>query len=130
MSQGKPFTVKSFQDYLREKKLMGNSCDECKNLMIPPRMLCTKCRGKKLSWSQFRGEGSLETFTIVHVPPSFLKDKTPYAIGIVRLDEGPKVTARLVNVDVERPETIKMSMRVIVEYMQEGTQPFLGFKPA
>jgi hypothetical protein len=48
----------------------------------------------------------------------------------VRLDEGPKVTARLVNVDVERPETIKMSMRLIVEYIQEGIQPFLAFKPA
>jgi len=130
MSEDKPFTAKSFQDSLKERRLMGNFCEECKTLMVPPRIMCIECRGKKLRWSQLSGKGILETFTVVHVAPTFLKDKAPYAVGIVKLNEGPMLTARLVNVDVQRPETIKIGVPMIIDYTEEEGKTLLVFKPA
>ena len=129
MVEERPFTVKSFHDFLKERKLMGNLCEDCKTLMIPPRLICIACGSKKLEWSQFSGKGSLATFTVVHVPPTFLKDKAPYAVGIVRLDEGPKITARLTDVDVQRPEAIQIGMVMTADYLDEDGRVLLTFKP-
>jgi len=130
LSQDRPFTAKSYHDFLKEKRLMGNLCQDCKALMVPPRMTCMECRGNKLKWSQLSGKGSLETFTVVHVAPTFLKDKAPYAVGIVKLEEGPMITARLVGLDVQAPETIKISMPMVADYVEENGKPLLVFKPA
>jgi len=129
MTVEKPFTVKSYYDFLREKKIMGNLCEDCKTLMVPPRITCMGCRGKRLRWTQFRGKGSLESFTVVHVAPTFLKDKVPYAVGIVTLEEGPMLTARLMGVDVLKPETIKIGMTMMADYVEENGKPLLVFKP-
>jgi uncharacterized OB-fold protein len=129
MSVEKPFTIKSYYDFLREKKIMGNLCEDCKTLMVPPRMTCMGCKGKRLRWTQFGGEGSLESFTVVHVAPNFLKDKAPYALGIIRLKEGPMLTARLVGVDVRKPEMMTIGMAMIADYVEEEGKPLLIFKP-
>jgi hypothetical protein len=128
--EDKPFTVKSYYDFLKEKKLMGNSCGDCKALMVPPRLVCIQCRGKRLDWVQFSGKGSLETFTVIHVPPTFLKEKAPYAVGIVKLEEGPMVTARLLGVDAQNPEKIKLGMSMVADYIEENGRTILAFKPA
>ncbi|MBS7622455.1 Zn-ribbon domain-containing OB-fold protein [Candidatus Bathyarchaeota archaeon] len=130
MSQDRPFTAKSFYDFVREKVLMGCICQDCKTIMVPPRMSCIECGGERLRWSELSGKGSLETFTIVHVAPAFLKDKAPYAVGIVRLEEGPMITARLVGLDVLKPETFKIGMPMVVGYADEGGRPLLVFRPA
>jgi uncharacterized OB-fold protein len=130
LSQDRPFTAKSFYDFLGEKVLMGSTCQDCKTIMIPPRMTCIECRGERLRWFQMSGKGSLETFTIVHVAPAFLKDKAPYAVGIVRLEEGPMITARLVGLDVLKPEAFKIGMPMIVDFTEEGGKPLLVFRPA
>ena len=129
MDDEKPFTVKSFYEFLKERRLMGNLCEECKTLMAPPRITCIECRGKRLRWYQLSGKGILETFTIVHVAPTFLKDKAPYAVGIVRLSEGPMLTARLLGVDVQRPEGIKIGMPLAADYVEEDGKTVLVFKP-
>ena len=129
MSVEKPFTVKSYYDFLREKKLMGNLCQDCKTLMVPPRTTCAGCRGKRLRWTQFSGKGSLESFTVVHVAPAFLRDKVPYAVGIVKLEEGPMLTARLANIDMLKSETIKIGMAMKADYIEEDGRPLLTFKP-
>jgi len=128
--QDRPFTAKSYYDFLKEKRLMGSLCDDCNALMVPPRMTCMECRGNKLKWSQLSGKGSLATFTVVHVAPTFLKDKAPYAVGIVKLEEGPMMTARLVGIDVRRPEAIKIGMPMVADYIEENGKPLLVFKLA
>ena len=109
---------------------MGNLCDDCKAIMVPPRMTCMKCRENRLKWFQLSGKGSLETFTVIHVAPTFLKDKAPYAVGIIKLEEGPMITARLVDVDVQRPEAIKIGMAMVADFAEENGKPLLVFKPA
>ena len=130
MGERESFTIKSFYNFLGDRKLMGVKCLDCSNLMVPPRMICTECKGRRLEWFEFKGDGKLETFTVIHVAPTIFKDKAPYVLGIVRLEEGPMITGRVTNVDPKEPENIKVGMKVRVDFVQELGQTYLAFRPA
>lgn len=57
----------------------------------------------------------------------------PYCSGVVELEEGGKVDARIEGVDPTRPETIKVGMPLKVKFLhREGGDPpetYLGFEP-
>lgn len=108
---------------------MGVKCLNCDNLMVPPRVICKECKGKKLEWFEFKSEGKLETFSIIHVGPTAHKDKVPYCIGVVRFMEGPMLTGRLIGVEPDKPENIRVGMKVIAEFIHESGQTILAFKP-
>lgn len=125
----KPYTIKSFFDYLESKKLMGVKCLDCGNLMIPPRMICNKCNKQRFEWFQFTGHGTLATFTVLYVPPTFLKEKSPYVLGIVKLDEGPMVTSRIINIEPSDHTNITIDMKLKIEFVNENNRPLLAFRP-
>ncbi len=108
---------------------MGIKCLECSELLIPPRIICPKCKGKKFDWIEFKGDGIIRTFTILHVAPTKLKDIAPYIIGIVELDEGPLITGRISNFGSDNPQNIKIGMRVRVDFIKESEKTILAFKP-
>lgn len=92
--------------------LKGVECTNCGHKMFPARSLCPKCRHLsigKLKPLAFSGEGTVETFTIVHSPPQGFELQAPYVIGIVKLVEGPHVTGQVVDA---KPADVKIGMRV------------------
>ena len=83
----------SFNEFLREEKLMATRCKGCGALHLPPRALCPKCHGEDMEWEQMKGEGKLATFTAVAVSATLMLEKgfgrdNPNCVGIVELDEG------------------------------------------
>jgi len=93
-------------------KLEGNQCTVCGKKFYPPREICDDCHRKsvgKMEKFQFSGLGKLHTYTVIHTPPSEFKDQSPYIVGIVELEEGPKVTTQIVECD---PENVKIGMPV------------------
>jgi uncharacterized OB-fold protein len=56
----------------------------------------------------------------------------PYASGIVELEEGVKISARITGVDATKPETIQVGAPVSVDFIDvgEGEQKktYLAFK--
>jgi uncharacterized OB-fold protein len=123
-----PFTVNSFQDFLNKKKLMGTKCCDCGNLNLPPRIICTECNGKRLEWHEFTGNGKLQTYTFIYIAPSFLKDKVPYAVGIAKLEEGPMITARISDVDINESDRIRIGTNVKIDYIQESGRNILTLR--
>lgn len=92
--------------------LEGVRCGNCGLAIFPPRTLCPKCRhlsAGKLQPFRAGGQGVVETFTIVHSPPQGYELESPYVVGIVKLDEGPRVTAQIVDA---APESVEIGMRV------------------
>jgi hypothetical protein len=58
---------------------------------------------------KLKGTAKIFTYTIIHTaPPEFVKQQ-PYIIAIVELDEGPRLTAQLVDIE---PENVKIGLRV------------------
>ena len=60
------------------------------------------------------GRGRLYTYTVVHrAPTPVYQAEAPYALAYIELDEGPRVPARLVDVD---PATVEVGMLVEVVF--------------
>jgi hypothetical protein len=76
-------------------------CESCGKVFFPPRMVCSQCRGRRFEKTILPQEGTLETFTIIRVPPSGFMDEAPYAVGIVKLPGEIKVTAQIVDCDLQ-----------------------------
>ena len=125
----------SFYQFLAEKKLMASRCKKCQALFLPPHPICTKCHGNDMEWVEMKGNGKLAAFSAIAVGPSCTIEEgydrdNPYLVGIVELDEGPKVSGRILGLDARRPENIKMGTPVTVEFLEqeEGRRCFVAFK--
>lgn len=87
-----------------------------------------------MEWVALSGEGKLAAFTAVHIAPTFMtqqgygRDK-PYVTGVVELEEGVKISARILGVDAKKPEAIQVGTPVEVEFFQEEARVSLGFRP-
>jgi uncharacterized OB-fold protein len=133
----RPFTAASFDQYLAEGKLMASRCVNCGTLNLPPRAICPKCHSENLEWTETSGKGKLAGFTVVSIAPTFMieqgygRDK-PYASGIVELEGGVKISARITGVDATKPEEIKVGTPLTVDFITVGegeeAKTFLAFK--
>jgi uncharacterized OB-fold protein len=132
-----PFTAASFNQFLNERKLMASRCNDCGALGLPPRAICSECHGENMAWKETSGKGKLAGFTSVYIAPTFMigqgygRDK-PYISGIVELDEGVKISARILGVDATKPETIQVGMHLEVDFIEAGEaekkKSYLAFK--
>lgn len=59
--------------------------------------------------------------------------ENPYCTGVVKLDEGPRVVARIEGVDARNPESIEIGLPVAAIYLHrgegEGRTTQLAFQP-
>ena len=94
-------------------RLEAARCDGCSALSFPPRVVCPACRGTKHSTVVLRPEGKVLTWTVIHVGPSSHKHEVPYALAVVELADGPRITCQVVDVD---PATVKAGMPVRLEF--------------
>ncbi len=109
----KEFTAASFYGFLDQKKLMGSKCKQCGALHLPPRPLCGQCQRDEMEWFQFSGKGKLASFSVVKVGTTMFDQKgysrdNPYCWGLIQLDEGPRISALLLDADLSRPESISI----------------------
>jgi len=133
------FTAASFNKFLGEKKLMGAKCTKCEAIYLPPRPMCTKCRVKEMEWVEVEGKGKLAAFTCIAVGSTMMVQEgygrnNPYCSGVVELEGGQKVTAQIMGVDAQQPESIKIGTPLQLEFVERGEgenrNTYLGFKPA
>jgi uncharacterized OB-fold protein len=119
------FNTKAFNGFVAQGNVMGNRCKDCGELHIPPRQICYKCGSQQLGWQEFKGGGVLEAVTLNRVPLTSFKGRGPYAVGIVRLDEGPSISGLLA---IENPEKIVVGIRVKFTAVKDGEKTILAFK--
>lgn len=136
--QERPFSDISYEQFLNEEKLMGSRCQKCGSLFLPPRPICINCQSREMEWVEMKGKGKLVAFTCIAVgPPFMIKEgydrKHPYCTGVVELEEGVRVVARIEGVDTTNPEGIKIGTPLTVEFLHRGEgekrTTFLAFKP-
>ncbi len=133
----RPFNDTSFEQFLKEEKIMGSKCKKCGALALPPRPICVSCFGSEQEWVQFKGAGKLAAFTsIVVAPPPMLKEgfskNNPYVVGVVQLEEGAKIVARITGVNGKKPEEIKIGTALKAEFIHSVQSPdgkiYLAFR--
>jgi uncharacterized OB-fold protein len=91
-----PSLKAQFEAGLQEGELRIQSCHNCGKPNMYPRSHCPFCQSTDLGWVAAAGGGVLHSYTVVRaVPPRGFEDELPYALGIVKLDEGVQLLARL-----------------------------------
>ena len=75
--------------------LVGEVCPHCQAKIFPPRDVCPECGGEAKNEYQFSGKGEVYSFTVMHDAPAGFEDNIPYTVALVKLAEGPLVTAQL-----------------------------------
>lgn len=119
------FTAHSFQVFLNQGKLMASLCLDCQKIYLPVRALCPECGQSNLEWFELSGKGKLAAYTSVYIGPSFMNDlgfgrDNPYLTGIVDLEEGPRISARLLGLDPENPAGIKIGTSMTFSAIEIG----------
>jgi len=76
-------------------KLVGEVCPHCQAKLFPPRDVCPECGGEAKAQYAFSGRGEVYSFTTVYDPPAGYEENAPYTVALIKLDEGPLVTAQL-----------------------------------
>jgi uncharacterized OB-fold protein len=118
-----------FWDAAKAGRLIIQACADCGATQFPPRPLCANCWSTAVEWRACRGRGVVYTYTVAHCTSTRgFREDTPYAVAIVELDEGPRMTTNIVGCP---PEAVSIGMAV--EAVFDPVTPettLIKFKPA
>jgi len=99
------FWRKQIQRY----NLVGTHCKKCGEYFYPPRNMCPTCRRDgEIEPHRFNGTGKIVTYTVIRTAAEGFEHQTPYALAIIKLDEGPRLTSQVVG----EPEEMYIGLRV------------------
>ena len=116
MNMSEETTVKKYFELINQQKLCAAHCSSCDTLHLPPRIFCPNCNSKNTDWTQLSGEGTIRSFTVIHIAGTKYSEDVPYIVAIVALKEGPSACVRLVGVDPLKPEDIHVGDPVIADF--------------
>ncbi len=111
--------------------LTGEECPHCKSKIFPPRDVCPYCGGEAKTQFSFSGRGKVYSYTHMSGVPSGFEQSAPYTIALVKLEEGPVVTAQLTDVgdqEVEIGMPVEMVTRKIRTDMEDRGMIVYGYK--
>ncbi len=94
--------------YAAYYRLEGCVCLDCNKKHFPRIHLCS-CQSTHFSPYVFSGQGAVLTFTQIVNQPAAFTGMGPYCIGLIQLEEGPKVLAQLTDVSFD---DLHIGMRV------------------
>ena len=75
--------------------LHGRRCGECGKLSVENGATCPFCGAAGGDVVPLSGRGRLLSWTVIRVAPARYASEAPYSIGLLELDEGPRLTARV-----------------------------------
>ena len=100
--------------------LVGEVCDHCEAKLFPPRDICPECGEEAKTLFQFSGKGEVFSFTTVYDAPAGYAEQAPYTLAMVKLDEGPLVTAQLTDLGEHAP-AIGMPVEMVTRLLRSAT---------
>jgi uncharacterized protein len=91
-----PPMVEEFRNGLTRGELLLQKCESCGKLNMYPRYACPHCQSQSLGWKRASGHGTLHSFTVLRIgAPAGFEVDLPYALGVIKLEEGVQLLARL-----------------------------------
>jgi len=120
-------TLKSFFEEARAGRLTGIRCTGCGALAVPPREFCPTCQHRGWEPVPLSGTGKITSFTVIRIPPRGRAPEAPYAVAVVKLDEGVSMLGRLVDIPLD---TLKTGLPVKFRTLVAEGQTAIAFGPA
>lgn len=123
----KVITLKAFFEEARAGRLTGIRCSRCGELAIPPKEFCAACHERAWEPIPLAGHGTIASFTVIRIPPRGRAPEAPYAVAVVRLDEGVSLLGRVVDIPLD---ALKVGLPVRFRPLVHDNQTVVGFGPA
>ncbi len=98
--------------------LVGEVCPHCNAKLFPPRDVCPECGQDARTPYQFSGRGEVYSYTTIYDPPAGYEENAPYTVALVKLEEGPIVTAQLTDLGDE-PVKIGTPVEMVTRKLRE-----------
>ena len=92
--------------------LVGEVCPHCDAKIFPPRDVCPHCGGEAKTAYPFSGQGEVYSYTRMSEGPAGFDENAPYTVALIKLAEGPLVTAQLTDLG-DRPVSIGMPVEMV-----------------
>lgn len=92
-------TFQEYNESLKNDRLMGLKCQQCGNINVPPKMVCSQCTSPDMEVVEVISKGKIQTFTTVNVASEGRESEVPYIIVMVELEEGPWIMGNLGGID-------------------------------
>jgi uncharacterized OB-fold protein len=111
--------------------LVGEVCPHCEAKIFPPRDVCPECGKDAKTAFAFSGRGEVYSFTTIYEPPAGYEEYAPYTVALIKLEEGPLVTAQLTDLDngkVEIGAPVEMVTRKLRQDGDERGLLVYGYK--
>jgi hypothetical protein len=112
-------------------KLVGEVCPHCDAKLFPPRDICPECGQDAKTLYAFSGRGEVYSFTTVFDAPAGYEENAPYTVALIKLEEGPLVTAQLTDLGdqpVEIGAPVEMVTRKLRNDGDERGMIVYGYK--
>jgi uncharacterized protein len=120
--------TQSFWDGCNAGELRLQRCTSCSKTYFPPRPFCPTCGSRKVEEFKASGKGVLWSYVINHRPrPDLGPD--PYAIAVVKLEEGPQMMTNIVDCP-QTPEALQLDMPLKVKFTTFANIALPLFAPA
>jgi uncharacterized OB-fold protein len=111
--------------------LVGEICEHCDAKVFPPRDICPECGEEAKTLFQFSGKGEVYSHTMVYDAPQGYEGQAPYPLAMVKLEEGPLITAQLTDMGEKKAEigmAVEMVTRLLRSASDERGMLVYGYK--
>jgi uncharacterized OB-fold protein len=98
-------------------KLVGEVCPHCDAKLFPPRDVCPECGQDAKTLYAFSGRGEVYSFTTIYDAPAGYEENVPYTVALIKLEEGPLVTAQLTDLG-DQPVEIGVPVEMVTRKLR------------
>jgi uncharacterized OB-fold protein len=104
-------------------------CEDCDHIRYPVAEICPRCLSPRAVWTPMSGGGIIQTFVIFErAYHESWKDRVPYVVALVELDEGPVFLTNVIGTD---PAHVAVGQRVTATFeRRSATAALPQFRPA
>lgn len=103
-----------YWDAARRHELVLQQCLDCQRFRFYPRSVCPHCLSDRFEWRAASGRGQIYSFTVIHrAPAPAFRDRVPYVLALIELEEGVRMMTNIVGCD---PEEVSIGEAVEVTF--------------
>lgn len=109
---------KYFREIPRRYRLEAAKCKNCGKVLFPARLVCPECKTREFETIRLNPEGKLLTYTVIRVASDKFSLQAPFAVGIVELKDGVRLTAQIADAQFDKIK-IGMKLKLVFRKIQD-----------
>jgi uncharacterized OB-fold protein len=120
-----------FWNGVADGRLLVPTCMACGTAFYPPLPCCPSCQNELIEHVEAAGTATLYSWVVMRraLDPAFA-DAVPYVVAAVQLTEGARLFSRLVDVDIDDPDSLRADMALQLVFVDIDGRPMWAFAPA